>query len=96
MATKKARRQFTKEFKIEAAKMVVEQEMKQTHVARNLGIADTLLGHWVAEYKSDTASAFPGKGNLKPDDERTRQLEQQLRRVTMERDILKKAIACVL
>ena len=44
MATKKARRQFTKEFKVEAAKMVVEQEMKQTHVARNLGIADTLLG----------------------------------------------------
>ena len=96
MATKKARRQFTKEFKVEAAKMVVEQEMKQTHVARNLGIADTLLGRWVAEYKSDTTSAFPGKGNLKPDDERTKQLEQQLRRVTMERDILKKAIACVL
>ncbi|RZJ77010.1 MAG: hypothetical protein EOO45_00145 [Flavobacterium sp.] len=89
MATKKARRQFTKEFKVEAAKMVVEQGMKQSHVARNLGISDTLLGRWVAEYRSDSASALPGKGNLKPDDERTKQLEQQLRRVTMERNILK-------
>ena len=93
MATQKKRRQFTKEFKVEAAKMVVEQEMLQTHVARNLGIASTLLGQWVAEYKAEPASSFPGKGNLKPDDERLRQLELQLKRVTMERDILKKAIA---
>ncbi|RYZ91457.1 MAG: hypothetical protein EOP04_00380 [Proteobacteria bacterium] len=93
MATKKTRRQFTKEFRVEDAKMVVEQEMKQTHVARNLGIAETLIGRWVAEYKSESASAFPGKGNLRPDDERTKQLEQQLRRVTTERDLLKKTIA---
>ncbi len=93
MATKKTRRQFTKEFKVEVAKMVVEQEMKQTQVARNLGIAETLIGRWVAEYKSKSASASPGKGNLRPDDERTKQLEQLLRRVTMERDILKEAIA---
>ena len=93
MAEKKKRRQFTKEFKIEAARMVVDQGIVQAHVARNLGIGENLVGRWVADYRATPTAAFPGKGNLRPDDERVRQLEQQVKRLTMERDILKKAMA---
>ncbi len=93
MTAKKKRRQFTKEFKVEAAKMVVDQGIIQAQVARNLGIGENLLGRWVADYRAAPQTAFPGKGNLRPDDERLRQLEQQVKRLTMERDVLKKAVA---
>ena len=93
MVLQKKRRQFTKEFKVEAAKMVVDQGLIQAQVARNLGIGDNLLGKWVADYKANPGKAFPGKGNLKPEDERMRQLEREVKRLTMERDILKKAMA---
>ncbi len=37
--------------------------------------------------------AFPGKGNLSSQEDKIRQLEQQVKRLTMEREILKKAMA---
>ena len=90
---RKKARAFTKEFKVEAAKMVVEQGLRQSEVSRDLGLNANVLSRWVLRFKADQEAAFPGKGKLKPQDERNRQLEKQLKRVTMERDILKKAMA---
>jgi transposase len=90
---RKKPRSFTKEFKQGAVKMVVEQGCKQSEVARDLGLSQNMLSRWVLQYKADHQDAFPGKGKLKPEDERIRKLENELRRVSMERDILKKAIA---
>ena len=45
------------------------------------------------EYEANGAESFPGKGRLRPQDEEMRQLRRQLSDVTMERDILKKAVA---
>lgn len=89
----KPARTFTKEFKVGAVKMVVEQGMRQAEVARDLGLNHNVLSRWVLRFKADQEDAFPGKGKLKPDDERIHQLEKKLKNVTMERDILKKAMA---
>src|SRR5262245_39218195 len=86
-------KRYAKDFKIQAVKMVVEDGRRQTDVAKDLGINYHVLNRWVSQYWAAREDAFPGKGNLKPEDEKVRQLEQQLRRVTEERDILKKAIA---
>lgn len=91
--TKRKQQRRSKEFKTEAAKMVVEQGQPQAAVARNLGVTSGQIHRWVADYKADPEHAFPGKGKLRPEDERVKQLEAQLRRVTMERDILRKATA---
>lgn len=93
MLEKRKYRKFTKEFKVEAAKMVIEQGYKQTEVARNLGINPNMLSRWVLQFKADQGEAFPGNGKQKPQDEAIRKLEKALKRVTMERDILKKAVA---
>lgn len=93
MQEKRKYRKFTKEFKLEAVKMVVEQGHKQTETARNLGINCNMLGRWVAEFKADQGEAFPGNGKLKPQEDEIRMLQKALKRVTMERDILKKAVA---
>ena len=87
------RKVYTKEFKLGAAKMVVDEKMRLSRVARDLGVSISAVGKWVQGYKKDGGGAFPGKGFLTPEDEKIRKLEKEVRRLTMERDILKKTIA---
>ena len=89
------RRKFTREFKVEACKMVIEQNQSIAVTSRNLGISDGILNKWVKVYRQDPKGAFPGEGTPQVfgNDQRLRTLEIELRRVTMERDILKKAMA---
>ena len=93
MSEKRKYRKFTKEFKLEAVKMVTDHGHKQTEVGRNLGINPNMLSRWLVQFKADQDEAFPGKGKLTPQDEEVRKLQKALKRVTMERDILKKAMA---
>ena len=86
-------RSFTKEFKLGAIKLVVDEGKSQTSVAKNLGIGYSTLAHWVQDYNKHKVDAFPGKGNLLPWDQEKRELERKLRRAEMERDLLKKTIA---
>ena len=90
---KKPKRKYTREFKLEAVKLVLDQKMKQSEVARDLGVSAQVLWRWVTQYRQDSDQSFPGKGRLKPEDQRVRDLEQRVTRLTMERDILKKAMA---
>ena len=86
------RRRFDREFKIEAVKLATRGDKTLTQVALNLGISTNVLSRWKRQMTDDPSFAFPGKGRLKPADEEVRQLRKQLRDVTEERDILKKAL----
>ena len=86
------RKTYDKEFKLSAVKMIVEGGMSLSEVSRDLGINENSLHKWKKDYLSDQQNAFPGKGRFKPEEEELRKLKKQLSRVTMERDILKKAI----
>ena len=86
------RRKFDSQFKMEAVRLVLNGK-SITQVADDLGINANVLARWKREYLQDKDHAFPGQGHLKPDDEELRQLKKQLRDVTEERDILKKALA---
>ena len=72
---------------------LVEEKRSVAGVARELGISANLLHRWKRELCELGKQAFPGKGHLPADQEELRRLRQQLRDVTEERDILKKAIA---
>lgn len=86
------RNSYDKQFKLSAVKMIVEGGMRVSQVSRDLGINENSLHKWKRDYLSDQQNAFPGKGKMKPEDEELRKLRKELSRVTMERDILKKAI----
>ena len=90
---KEKRRTYDREFKLEAVRLVLQKGRKVAEVARNLGIHDNLLHRWKKQHIEDSENSFPGKGNLKPEDEAMRKLERKLADVTEERDILKKALA---
>ena len=86
-----ARKKYSKEFKLDAVSLVLEQDYSRTEAARNLGINANMLGRWVKESQSDDGQAFRGNGKLAPDQEVIRTLKAQVKKLQMERDILKKA-----
>jgi transposase len=87
------RKKFTKEFKLEAVKMVLDGAMSKAEVGRRLGINQNLIGHWIKATEADGKSAFPGKGKLKQEDEELRKLRLEIRDLRMENEFLKKSAA---
>ncbi|OQX86816.1 hypothetical protein B6D60_05385 [candidate division KSB1 bacterium 4484_87] len=93
MNTKKTRRRYTREFKLEAIRLTERRGGKVTEVVNNLGIHPNVLERWMREFRDDRRYAFPGNGNLRTTDEEIRLLKRRLREAEEERDILKKALA---
>jgi len=87
------RRQYTAEFKRDAVALVTEQGYAVAAAARNLGITPKLLSRWKGEQQRHQEGAFPGQGHQTPEHAQLRQLQEDNRRLRMERDILKKATA---
>jgi transposase len=88
----KEQRTFTREFKVEAVRLVQSSKKSQTQIARDLGIADSTLHHWCKQLASQGERAFPGSGHQTPQEEEMRQLKRENELLRQERDILKKAI----
>ena len=88
-----ARRSFSREYKLEAVRLVRERGVSVAQAARDLGLHTNVLRKWVRGYAADPQHAFPGQGQMKPDDAELTRLKRELKRVTAERDILKKAVA---
>ncbi len=90
---KKQRKDYPKEFKQEAVSLVLNQGYKIAEAARSLDVSAQLLGCWVRDYKEKNDRAFPGNGNMSEDQKRIRELEAKVKRLEMEKEILKKATA---
>ena len=87
------RRKFTREFKLEAVKLVRERGVTVAQAARDLGVHGTVLRRWVQEWAADSQQAFPGQGQMKPDQVEIERLRREVTKLKAERDILKKAAA---
>jgi transposase len=59
--------------------------------SRNLCVSAQMLGRWIKEEENEDGQAFRGNGKLTPDQEEIRKLKAQVKRLEMEREILKKA-----
>ena len=87
------RRQFSREFKVEAVKLVTERGVGVCQAARDLDVGETVLRRWIRELTQDPHQAFPGKGLMKPEQAEIDRLRKEVAKLKMERDILKKAAA---
>ena len=90
--SKKEKRNYTKEFKLEAVRLYESTERSQSEVERELGITPTLLSKWVRQCREQEEQAFPGKGKLTERDEEFHRLRQEVQILKQERDILKKTV----
>jgi len=88
----KKRKTYTKEFKIEAVRLLERSGRTQEEIAEELGMSSSSLSRWKKKYGEEGEEAFPGRGNLTPQEERIRQLERENKILRQERDILKKAV----
>jgi len=84
-----SKKRFTEEFKIEAVKQVTERNHPVAEVAARLGVSGHSVYQWIKRYSlspTQRAAAADQQSEM-------RQLKAELKRVTEERDILKKAAA---
>lgn len=84
-----SRRRYTPEFKAEAVKLVLEKGLSQAEAARDLGVAESVLGRWVQVAREADG---PGALSAQERDELAR-LRREVSVLRKERDILKKAAA---
>ena len=87
------RRTYANEFKVEAVKLVTEQGYSVAAAARSLDISENLLRSWKTSFQAQGDQAFPGNGRLPAHEEELRRLRAEVKRLLMEREILKKAAA---
>ena len=86
-----ARKKYTPEYKAEAVDLVVNSGRPVAEIARDLGIHEATLGNWVNLAKKDgTVTEKPVTADERA---RLRELEDENRKLRMERDFLKKAAA---
>lgn len=85
------RKKYSKEYKLDAVSLVLDQKYTVTEAARSLGINANMLRRWIREFRSDDGHAFRGNGKLTPEQQELRRLREENRRLKMEKEILKKA-----
>ena len=83
------RREFSREFKLEAVRLVKERGVTAAQAARDLDVHENVLRKWVRELAADPQQAFPGKGVMKPEQAEIDRLRKEVAKLKMERDILK-------
>tara|TARA_R110000787_G_scaffold52239_4_gene123106 strand:- start:1462 stop:1755 length:294 start_codon:yes stop_codon:yes gene_type:complete len=85
------RKQYSKEFKLDAISLVLEQGYSRAEAARSLEINANMLGRWLREHEAPEGQAFRGNGKLTAEQTEIRRLREENRRLKMEKEILKKA-----
>ncbi len=87
------RRKFSRELKLEAVRLIKDRGVAVAQAARDLDIHDNVLRKWVRELSGDPQHAFPGHGQMKPEQLEIDRLRKEVAKLKAERDILKKAAA---
>ena len=87
------RRKFSREFKVEAVRLIKERGVSVAQAGRDLDVHENVLRKWMRELAADPAHAFPGHGQVKPEQLEIDRLRREVAKLKAERDILKKAAA---
>ena len=61
------RRKFSREFKIEAVRLVRERGVSVAQASRDIDVHENVLRKWAKEFGADPTQAFPGHGQMKPE-----------------------------
>jgi len=82
-----------RDFKLEAVNLVLKDKRPVAAVANELEIHANTLYRWIRQVSEYQEDAFPGSGNLRPEDEELRKLKRKIADLEEENAILKKATA---
>ena len=91
-AMRRKRRAFTREFKAETVRLVIEGGQSMAQVARDLDLTESALRQWVHQAEIDAGRGKAGELTAEEREELQR-LRREVRTLRLEREILKKAAA---
>lgn len=89
--SKQTRRRYSEQFKADAVKLVEEHGYGVSEASRRLGIDRSVLARWRREAQDGTVEKVAATGDER--EAELRALREEVRKLRMERDILKKATA---
>jgi transposase len=89
-APARRRGRYPKEFRRDAATLVIDQHRTVSDVARELGVVEQTLGNWVRQERIDRGER---NGLTSEEREEMAKLRREVKRLTMERDLLKRSVA---
>jgi transposase len=84
------RRKFTREFKLEAVRLIKDRGVSYMQASQDLGVHLSQLRDWVKKFADDPQHAFPGNGQMKPEQAEITPLKCEVIKLKAKRDILKK------
>ncbi|AMB79732.1 transposase [Pseudomonas fragi] len=92
----KQRRNFSPEFKREAADLVLKQDYSFIEASRSLGVGESALRRWVDQVQQERTGVTPQSKALTPEQQKIQELEARITRLEREKSILKKAAALLM
>jgi len=84
-------RKYSKEFKLQAAKLVTEQGYSYDKAVKRLGTTGWSIRNWAQKFRQN--GDLPAPSETQPKADELRRLRKELAHLRMENDILKKAAA---
>ena len=95
--TKKTRARFTPEFRLESAQLVVDQNYSVRQAAEAMGVGKSTMDKWVRQLRVErTGGQVASAAPMTPDQKKIRELENRIKRIELEKEILKKATALLM
>jgi transposase len=94
--TRQLRPRFTPEFRLEAAQLVVDQGYSVKEAADAMSVGKSTMDKWVRQLRAEHNGSATHPTPMTPDQRRIKELEKQVRRIEMEKEILKKATALLM
>lgn len=94
--TSKTRRRFTQDFKLEAAQLVVNQGYSVSDAASAMNVGKSTMDKWVRQLKNEGQSIADQPKALTQEQRKIKELEKQIKRIELEKEILKKATALLM
>lgn len=88
--TKRQRRTFSAEFKMDAASLVLDQGYSVPEAARSMNVGETALRRWVDQLKIERGGTTPTAKALTPEQQKIQELEARISRLEREKAILKR------
>lgn len=91
-----SRQRFTPEFKLEAANLVVKQHYSVRDAASAMGVGRSTMDRWVKELRAELGGTPTHPTPMTSDHQKIKALETRIKRLEMEKEILKKATALLM
>jgi transposase len=94
--TKRTRRTFSPEFKLEAAQLVVDQGYSVEEASKAMNVSRSAMDKWVRQLKQERKGITPKASPLTPEQIEIRELKKRIAELEEHNEIIKKATALLM